>query len=201
MVEDVAQSLPIPENETSTTIRLDSFAVGVMEIEDTTTFQGQVFSIDLGNTFATDDGDNLTLGDNAVGFEKPAQPTASLKIDSNFFQDTSVLGAISAAQASMNMSGNMIESFVPRIVNSVYLTEALFPRINTSNTTVTSAPVGSIILSSTLSLSAMSNGSMEVRVANINPPITLTFVKRQSLVNDTTDTLCTFWDFEINGEL
>lgn len=198
----MAQSVPIPENKTSTTIQLDSFAVGVTEIRNKDEFQGQLFSVDLGQDFSSKDKNDLSLDKDSVSFAmEESKPTASLQIDSNFFEDQSVLDAIVKATPESN---NSSENFVPRMINSVYLTDRLFPRIATNNKSdVTTAPVGSVILSSTLTLTSPSGGdNREVRVTNIDPPITLTFQKTEVL--NTTDgveidTTCYFWDFSANS--
>ncbi len=191
MVEEVAQRIPIPDNETTATIQLDSFAVAVVEIRELDQFVGQLFSVDLGERL---EAENPSLNENDVSFMKQSQePTASLSIDSSFFTDTSVTNAV----ASANGNG----STTRRIINSVYLTDSLFPRINTTNSSLTNGSVGSIIISSTLSLTFTDATTLEVRVANINPPITLTFRKKQTLANGTnSETTCNFWDFELNGE-
>ena len=132
-----------------------------------------------------------------------ANATASVKIDSNFFQDPSVLDAIAKATPE---SDNSSENFVPRIINSVYLTDRLFPRIaiNKNESDVTTAPVGSVILSSTLTLTSPSGSdNREVRVTNLNPPITLTFQKTEVLNTSDgveIDTTCYFWDFGANSK-
>lgn len=212
MVEDVAQSIPIPENKTVATIELDSFAVAVMEIEDVQDFIGQDFAVNLRTMLGSDDV-TLNPGDIAVNMMMMmTEPTASLSIDETFFQSSSVDQAISSAKEAGNATSNGTGSVtvVPRIINSVYLTAALFPRINlgenqSNESSTTTAPVGSIILSSTLSLTTTTETQMsktsEVRVFDIDPPITLTFMKNQMLTNGTNpNTSCTFWDFEANSE-
>ncbi len=78
MVEEVAQTIPIPENETMATIQLDSFAVAVMEVRDTDHFDGQLFSVDLGKRL---EDEKPSLDDDDISFMKTnEQPTASLSI-------------------------------------------------------------------------------------------------------------------------
>lgn len=190
VVENVAQSIPLDENEASTSILLNSFGVGVTRIQDITIFEGHVFSVDLGMNFATEDGDEVTLANGAVSFIKSAESTAALSIAPSSFRDSSILASISSARER-----NSATTERPRIVNSVYLTDALFPRWHTISGKFTPPSVGSVILSSTLFFA-----SREVRVSNVHPPITITFVKRRSLFNGTnTDATCNFWDFEANG--
>ncbi len=195
VVEAVAQTIPIPENETTAIIQLDSFAVTVVEVRETDQFAGQLFSVDLGKKL---EDENPSLDDDDISFKKTNEiPTASLSIDSSFFEDASVTNALASAKGSDNTS----QVFTSRIINSVYLTDTLFPRINATNSSFSTGSVGSIILSSTLVLTSIGE-TREVRVTNINPPITLTFSKKQTLANGTnSDTTCTFWDFELNSEL
>ena len=207
MVEQVAQNIPIPENETVATIQLDSFAVAVMDVTKIEEFPGQDFAIDLGALLGSDDL-SLDQGEISINMRMMTkEPTASLSIAETFFQSSSVSQALNEERG--NATSNMTVNVVPRIINSVYLTPALFPRINRDEgsniSSTTTAPVGSIILSSTLAVTTITetkSSQREVRVRDINPPIILTFMKNPVLANGTNaNTSCTFWDFAENGEL
>lgn len=193
VVEEVAQFIPIPQNQTTTSIQLDRFAVAVMELAQSDEFTGQDFSVDLGQRFNSEP--DLVLKPGDIKFEMDEAATASLSISSDFFETPSVSDAISSSSSE---DTNSTEGVTSRIVNSVFLTDTLFPRINSSGSNVTTAPVGSIILSSTLTVISI-NQTKIVRVVDLKPPITLTFVKKQSLANDSVTT-CNFWDFEENGQ-
>ena len=192
VVEEVSQFVTIPPNETTATIQLDLFAVSVMEVAPGDPFAGQDFSVDLGVRFNSEEEDDLVLNPGDIRFEMEETATASLNIPSNFFETPSISEEISSSEK------NMSEMVITRIINSVFLTDALFPRINTTNDNATTSPVGSIILSSTLTLVSMKDTRI-VRVMDIDPPITLTFVKRQMLANQSDSTTCSFWDFNQNG--
>ena len=193
VVEEVAQFVIIPPNETTATIQLERFAVTVMEVALSDPFAGQDFSVDLGVRFNSEEEDDLVLNPGDIGFEMDETATASLNIPSNFFNNSSISEEISST------ANNMSETFFTRIINSVFLTGALFPRINITDSNVTTSPVGSIILSSTLTLVSVRETRV-VRVMDIDPPITLTFMKRQVLANQSNATTCSFWDFDQNGE-
>ena len=186
MVEEVAQTIPIPVNETIATILLEDFAVTVVEIPEGNEFLGHDFSVDLGMRFISEDA-NLSLNEGDISFKASPEATASLSIAKDFFEIPSVRMTLT--------NRNYDESFSLRIINSVYLSDVFFvrPSASTSN-----ASVGGIILSSTLFLINSTTTSV-VRVTDLDPPITLTFMKKQSLANDT-NTSCNFWDFRANGQ-
>ena len=192
VVEEVSQFVTIPPNETTATIQLDLFAVSVMEVDTSDPFAGQDFSVDLGVRFNSEEEDDLVLNRGDVKFEMDETATASLNIPSNFFETPSISEEISST------GNNMSETVSTRIINSVFLTDALFPRINRTGSNITTSPVGSIILSSTLTLVSMRETRI-LRVMDIDPPIRLTFTKRQMLANQSDSTTCNFWDFDQNG--
>lgn len=191
MIEEVAQTIPLPENETMAIILLEDFAVTVTDVSKDYEFQGHDFSVDLGMRFTSEDTD-LSLNEGDITFMVSPQATASLSISKDFFQSSSVAMAISAATNDIGYN----ESLSLRIINSVYLSDTLF--IRAENSTTSNASVGGIILSSTLVL-INSTETTVIRVANLKPPITLTFKKKQSLANDS-DASCNFWDFRANGQ-
>lgn len=199
MVEEVAAFIPIPENETTALIQQDLFAVAVMEVPpQSDLFLGHDFGVDLGMRFDSESEDDLILNPGDITFERNTEATASLSISSNFFETPSVRDAISSSVENANMSEEFV---ISRIINSAFLRDVFFTRINIStdaNYSVTTAPVGGIILSSTLALITMTE-TREVRVIDIDPPITLTFRKKQSLASNS-NTSCNFWDFEENSE-
>ena len=124
IVEDVAVSIAIPENETSADIVLSSFAVSVMET-DPTAFQGQTFSI---GKILSEDGE---LTSDSLNPSNLSQSTGSLAIPDNLFSSIPM-------QFTRNTS--------VRIVNAVYLNDVLFATRGNDTPNV----VGSIILSTTL---------------------------------------------------
>lgn len=108
-----------------------------------------------------------------------ATPTISLSIPASFLNDVQLPPSFKN------------ESKAPRISNTVYQTDVLFSRRNNNSQFV----VGSIITSATLSL-----GSTIVRVNKLDPPIVLTFAKREDIINGT-NVSCNFWSFSADGEL
>ena len=175
-MESVAQSVPIPPEETSLVFPLDFFAVAVMDLNPDE-FQGQDFSINVRDD--VDFGDGTTIGGVDISFESSQQATASLTIPENLVRDMVTPG------------------MVPRITNAAYLTDALFSRQVDRNDSV----VGSVIVAASLSASSRIDGEVEnVRVSNLDPPIRLVFLKRPSLVENGSNPSCNFWDFRADGE-
>ncbi len=149
-MQTVVAAIPIPENETQVVIPLKSFAVSVQEVQPDD-FAGQTFSALFGSNF--DFEDDETINASGLVFTDNANATASLTLPSNLF---SYLGN------NMNLT-NM--STHPRITQSVFLTDSLFLRRENNN-----LEVGSIIIAAAISGST---------VSGLDPPIALTFVKRQ----------------------
>ena len=149
-VQTVVEVIPIPENETQVVIPLSSFAISVQEIQPEE-FNGQTFSV-LDIEFEIGQMINAT---DLVLEERP-DATASISVPPNIFSHLTV---------TMNMS-NVSMNTTTRIVHSVYLTDSLFIRRDKNN-----LEVGSIIVAA-----AISGG---VTVSELDPPITLTFVKNQ----------------------
>ena len=170
----MAQTVPIPENETSLVFTLRVFAVTATDINPST-FQGHDFSIDVGGI---EFNDGTTIGDGDVSFEASREDTASLSLP------TELLGSMTEPGVAL------------RITNMAYLTDSLFSgREESGNFTV-----GGVIVSASLSMTS-SNGEVEsVKVVNLDPPVRLTFMKRPSLVENGTNTTCNFWDFTADGK-
>lgn len=125
-----------------------------------------------GQDFSIDFGQNQT--------SEPADVSNSLSVPENL---------LTVSMAGMNLSAG-----VPRITNVAYLTDALFPTRQGH-----SLVVGGTILAATLSVSA-ANGKVEkVKVANLDPPVRLVFLKKPEVRNGA-NTTCSFWDFTANGE-
>jgi len=177
LVEEVAQAVPLPENETTVVFKQSSFAVQVMEV-DATNFQGQKFVVDVGRDSSKE-----------ISLTETSEPTASLAIPMDFFNDVKIPQSLD----------NSTEQPVPRITNIVFLTDALFSRRNNTNENETVLEVASIILTSSLSVSVNSTVK-DVRVANLQPPIILFFTKRPEFEN-LTNASCNFWDPFADGEL
>ena len=176
LVENVAQSVPIPPDEMSLVFPLDFLAVAVMDLNPDE-FRGQDFSINIGED--VDFGDDTTISSTDISFESSQQATASVTLPENLLRDMVTPG------------------MVPRITNAAYLTDALFSRQVDRNDSVV---VGSVIVAASLSVSN-SNGEVEnVRVTNLDPPIRLIFLKSPSLVGNSSNPSCNFWDFKANGE-
>ena len=177
-MESVAQSVPIPENETSLVFRQESFAVAVMDLNpDPNAFEGQDFSINIG--------DSGTIGEDAISLEGSQQATASLSIPNN-----TLLRTIMIPSGGVNMSAR-----IPRITNAAYLNDALFVRREERN----DSEVGSIIVAASLSLFS-EEGVEDVRVTDLDPPIRLVFVKLPAFENGS-NVSCNFWDFAADGTL
>ena len=172
VVEEVAQMVPIPVNQTSVVFRLESFSVAVMEV-DPENFEGQEFSFN-------EDKDD-------VSFEMSEDATASLSIPQNLLM--SVMDLMPSSE-DMNASAS-----IPRITNAAYLNDALFVRREERNDSV----VGSIIIAATLSLTSTTGAVQNVRVEGLAPPITLVFTRDPAFENGT-DNTCNFWDQSADGE-
>lgn len=173
----MAQTVPIPENETSLVFSLKVLAVAVTEL-DPGTFQGHNFSINVGGAMEFNDG--TTIGDDDVSFEASREATASLSIPAELLGSETEPGAVF------------------RITNTAYLTDSLFTGQEESSDFV----VGGVIVSASLSMTSSNGGYVEsVKVVNLDPPISLTFMKRPSLVENGTNTSCNFWDFAANGKI
>ncbi len=175
VIETVSERIPLPENETQVIISLTSFAVAVREV-DTESFNGQVFSANLGGEFNFEEGQRINsmfLFVREPGVFTAAE-TASLNIPSNIFEN----------EVFSNRSVNST-----RITNSVFLNDALFSRRATSASK--DLKVGGIVMAASLS-----NGRS---IKNLSTPILLTFLKKPSLKNASTAS-CRFWDFTANGK-
>ena len=170
-MDEVADEIPIPENETSVVIPLTSFAISVQEV-DPGSFSGQDFAVDFGNEFNFDE--DTKIDANALNSQS-SQPTASLSIPQNIFMSLNFT-ALSRGNGS---------SPLPRITNSVFLTDVLFARRNESKLVV-----GSIIMAASL--------SEGLTVRNLSPPIELLFVKKPSVLNGSGSS-CNFWDLGADG--
>ena len=173
-METVSERIPLPENMSQIVIPLTSFAIAVKEV-DPNNFNGQVFSAGLGNDFNFDSNKPIDSSALQIDQEKSdaaaALQTASLKIPAGIFK------GMTQRQAK------------PRITNSVFLTDALFSRRTNSSTGI--LEVGGIIMAAAL--------SNKETVENLNPPVSLTFLKKPSLENGT-NTTCRFWDFLADGK-
>ena len=106
LVEEVAQSAPIPENKTSISFKLDSFEVVVMNLNKDT-FQGQDFSITARNGTVTDEDATFEMSTAA----------ASLSIPDN------ILRNVNSSDTSSSI----------RIVIVAYLNDSLFARRDQRN--------------------------------------------------------------------
>ncbi len=175
VVETVAENIPFPENETNIIITLTSFAISVREV-DPENFNGQDFSVNVGDSFNFDG--NMAIDPDSLSFSESPQATASLSIPDDFFMhlDLSVFAG----------EDNTTSKALPRIINSVYLSDILFLRREESV-----LEVGSIIMAASLSGGAT--------VENLTNPITLVFVKKPSVVNGTNST-CNFWNLSADGD-
>lgn len=174
-MENVAQSVSIPENET-TLFQLDSFAVAVKDLNPDT-FQKLHFSIDVNST---------VIRDSDISFEENSgeATTASLNIPGNILRNLTT---------SESSEGN---SSIPRITIVAYLNDSLFSRQEERNDSV----VGSIVLAASLSVSSSDGGKVEnVKVVNLDPPVQLVFLKKPSAEKGT-NTSCNFWDFSADGK-
>ena len=122
-IEEVTESIPIPENETQVVLTRNSFAVAVQEVEPDE-FPGLTFSADITNGF---DDANSQLDMDSLSFSETDEATASLSLPSSLFDNL---------PSSKNST---------RITQSVFLTDSLFLR-RSSNF----SEVGSIILAASV---------------------------------------------------
>ena len=162
----MAEGIPIPENGTSVILSLTSFAISVQNVE-LKSFTGQVFSAQLGSDFIFDDDEKIN--DTSLGYSMSSMDTAALRLPDDVFN---------------NLDTN--SSDPPRIVNTLFLTDKLFPRRKESK-----LKVGSIIIAASIS------GNVDVK--NLQSPIIITFRKRPSVLNGT-NASCNFWDLSADGQ-
>ena len=140
--------IPISESHTGPVMLLQrSFAVSVQEVNPEE-FNAQFFSVSLGgNPFSEE---NLELNENSLDFSSVTSSTASLTLPQNLFD-------------------SLRDSNSSRITQSVFLTEALYLRRNTSV-----LEVGSVIIAANVVNSA---------IKGLEPPISLTFLKNPVSMN------------------
>ena len=105
-IEEVTESIPIPENETQVILTRESFAVAVQEVEPGQ-FDGLTFSADVANGF---DDTNSQLDTNSLSFSETDDAIGSLSLPRTLFNN-------------INTSRNNT-----RITQSVFLTDSLFLR-------------------------------------------------------------------------
>lgn len=152
-MEHVTEAIPIPENETTVIIPLNSFAVSVREVEPENQFEDLTFSAVFGDNFEFTNSEGRIDADSLV-FEEHPQATASITLPND------ILKRLSSSIDDRN------ESISQRIINSVYLTDVLFTR-RIEN----SFRVGSIIISATIS------GGVTIQNLSDSNPITMQFLK------------------------
>ena len=106
-IEDVTESIPIPENETQVVLTRETFAVAVQEVEPDS-FEGLTFSADISNGF---EDANTQLDMSSLSFSETDEAIASLSLPPTLFDNL--------VNASRNNT---------RITQSVFLTDSLFLR-------------------------------------------------------------------------
>ena len=123
-VQQVTKTISLPENETSVTIALTSFAISVQEVQQDR-FQGQAFSALLGTEFGFNEEE--VIDSDSLVFERHQNATVSIDIPDSLFN-------------RINVTSEMNDT--RRIIFTVFLTESLF-----SQRQQDSQEVGSIIIS------------------------------------------------------
>ena len=148
-MQQVTETISLPENETSVTIALTSFAISVQEVQQDR-FQGQAFSALLGAEFGFNEEE--VIDSDALVFERHQNATASINIPDNLF-------------SRINVTSETNGTF--RIIFTVFLTESLFSQRQQDSQ---DQEVGSIIISATI--------IGGVTVENLNPPVFISFIKK-----------------------
>ena len=143
-IEEVTESIPIPENETKVVLTRESFAVAVQEVEPEQ-FAGLTFSADVANGF---DDTNSQLDTNSLSFSETDDAIASLSLPTSLFD-------------SFNASKNNT-----RITQSVFLTDSLFLR-RENNFSV----VGGIILAASVVGSTIIELDPPIRLSFLKNPV------------------------------
>ena len=126
-LEEVTESIPIPENESKVVLTRKSFAVAVEEV-DLDSFLGLTFSADVTNGF---DDANSQLDTNSLSFSETDDALASLSLPSSLFD-------------SFNPSKNNT-----RITQSVFLTDSLFLRRENNFSVVGGLILGASVVGTT----------------------------------------------------
>ena len=148
-IEEVAESIPIPENETQVVLTRESFAVAVQEVE-LDSFAGLTFSVVVTNGF---DDANSQLDMNSLSFSETDDAIASLSLPRSLFNN-------------LNTSKNST-----RITQSVFLTDSLFLR-RERNFSV----VGGIILAASVVGTRLTELDPPIQLSFVKNPVSAQYM-------------------------
>ena len=149
-IEQVTESIPIPENETQVVLTRESFAVVVQEVEPDSLSAGLPFNLFVASGF---DNTSSQLDMNSLSFSETDDAIASLSLPSSLF-------------LSLNASTNGI-----RLTQSVFLTDSLFLRRNNNF-----SEVGGIILAASVVGNSVTGLDPPIQLSFLKNPVSIMWI-------------------------